>query len=45
MKNEIKESEIPKEKVEQLKELFREQIEIVEQLIKEDKQKILKMRK
>ena len=45
MKNEIKESEIPKEKVEQLKELFREQIEIVEQLIKEDKQKLLKMRK
>ena len=45
MKNEIKESEISKEKVEQLKELFRKQIKIVEQLIEDDKQKILKMRK
>ena len=45
MKNEINESEIPKEKVEQLKELFRKQIKIVEQLIENDKQKILKMKK
>ena len=45
MKNEIQESEIPEEKVEQLKELFREQIKIVEELIEQDKQKILVIRR
>ena len=45
IRNEIQENEIPKEKVEQLKELFREQIKILEQLIEEDKQKILIIRK
>lgn len=41
----IKEEEIPKEQLKELKELYYEQIQILEKSIESDKQKILKIRR
>ncbi len=41
----IKEEDIPEDKLNQLKKLYRKQINIIENSIKEDKKEILKIRK
>lgn len=41
----LKEEEIPKEKLKELKMLYHMQIELLEQSIEEDKKKILELRK
>lgn len=44
-RGEIKEKDIPKEQLEDLKELYHKQIDLIEQSIEEDRQKILRIRK
>ena len=41
----IKEKDIPKDKLDELKKLYHEQIDYLEKLIEEDKEKILKIKK